>query len=166
MSGRWLPPAAGWFETRTSPSFRSSPCISIWYRTALLIAPRWTGTWGALATSFPCSSKMAQEKSRRSLMLVEIAVRCRVRPICSPTDINRLLKIESWTGSNSVLIFFLVTEPTWIWMSPKSVMLAVHCGSMMIVDVCWISIEGPSNSCPAPSFSIKNTGVSSQPSSK
>lgn len=39
--------------------------------------------WGALDTSPPSGPKSAQEKSSRSLMLVEMAVRCRMRPICS-----------------------------------------------------------------------------------
>jgi len=47
------------------------------------IAPRWTGMWGALATKPPSGPNKAQEKSSRSLMLVDIEIRCRVLPICS-----------------------------------------------------------------------------------
>lgn len=39
--------------------------------------------WGALDTRPPLGPKSAQEKSSLSLMLVEMAVRCRTRPICS-----------------------------------------------------------------------------------
>lgn len=54
-----------------------------WNCTVSCMAPRCTGMWGALETSPPSGPKRAQEKSRRSLMLVEMAVRCRMRPICS-----------------------------------------------------------------------------------
>ena len=50
---------------------------------------------GALAIRPPSASKTAQEKSSRSLMLTECAVDCRRTPICSATDMNRLLKISS-----------------------------------------------------------------------
>ena len=57
---------------------------------------------GALAIRPPSASKTAQEKSSRSLMLTECAVACRRTPICSATDMNRLLKISSSTGSAAV----------------------------------------------------------------
>ena len=57
---------------------------------------------GALAMSPPRASKSAQEKSSRSLMLTECAVARSRAPICSATDINRLLKISSMTGSTAV----------------------------------------------------------------
>jgi len=63
------------------------------------IEPRCTGMCGALATNAPPGSKMAQEKSRRSLMFTEAAVFSSTEPICSATDINRLLKISNSTGS-------------------------------------------------------------------
>lgn len=47
------------------------------------MAPRWTGIWGALETKPPSGPNTAQEKSRRSLMLVEMEVLCRTLPICS-----------------------------------------------------------------------------------
>ncbi len=53
---------------------------------------------GALAIRPPSASKTAQEKSRRSLMLTEWAVDWRRTPICSATDMNRLLKISRSTG--------------------------------------------------------------------
>ena len=61
--------------------------------------PKWTGMCGALDTRPPSGPNRAQLKSRRSLILVEIAVRCRTRPICSAIDINRWPKIESATRS-------------------------------------------------------------------
>ena len=63
------------------------------------LKPKWTGMCGALDTRPPSGPKRAQLKSRRSLILVEIAVRCRTRPICSAIDINRWPKIESATRS-------------------------------------------------------------------
>ena len=66
--------------------------------------PRCTGMCGALATSRPCASNTAQEKSSRSLMFTETAVFCKVTPICSAMDMKRLLKISSMTGSACVPI--------------------------------------------------------------
>jgi len=45
-----------------------------WYWTASCIAPRCTGIWGALDTNPPSGPNNAHEKSKRSLMLVEIDV--------------------------------------------------------------------------------------------
>ncbi len=59
-----------------------------WKRTASDMAPRWTGRWGALATSAPSGPNMAQEKSRRSLMLTLMLVRWSARPICSAIPMN------------------------------------------------------------------------------
>lgn len=47
------------------------------------MAPRWTGMWGALDTKPPSGPNTAHEKSRRSLMLVEMEVLWRTLPICS-----------------------------------------------------------------------------------
>lgn len=109
-SGRWLPPAQGWLLRTTSPSFKlftndlicaekpkytpreirrfNLPCQTTatpltWYCTVSCIAPRWTGMCGALETKPPSGPNTAQEKSRRSLMLVEMEVLWRTRPICS-----------------------------------------------------------------------------------
>ena len=46
-------------------------------RTDSPIEPRCTGMWGALAIRRAWASKIAQEKSRRSLMFTEYAVFCR-----------------------------------------------------------------------------------------
>ena len=62
---------------------------------ASLIEPRWIGRWGALAMSSPEGSKMAQLKSRRSLMFTDTAVFSSTTPICSATFMKRLLKISS-----------------------------------------------------------------------
>lgn len=54
-----------------------------WYWTVSCMAPRWTGMCGALDTKPPSGPNTAQEKSRRSLMLVEMEVLWRTLPICS-----------------------------------------------------------------------------------
>jgi len=59
-----------------------------WNWMAADMAPRCTGRCGALATSAPEGSKSAQLKSRRSLMLTLMEVRCRTRPICSAMPMN------------------------------------------------------------------------------
>ena len=67
-------------------------------RTEAPMAPRCTGTCGALATRLPAASKMAQEKSSLSLMLTLCAVLRSTAPACSATDMNRLAKSSSSTG--------------------------------------------------------------------
>ncbi len=57
---------------------------------------------GALAMRLPAASKIAHEKSSRSLMLTEYAVLASVTPICSAMAMNRLLKTSSSTGSTCV----------------------------------------------------------------
>jgi hypothetical protein len=59
------------------------------------MAPRWTGICGALDTSPPSGPNSAQEKSSRSLMFVDIDVRCKIRPICSAIDMKRCEKMDS-----------------------------------------------------------------------
>ena len=54
---------------------------------------------GALATRFASASKIAQEKSSRSLMLTELAVWRSTAPICSATCMNSALKTSSRIGS-------------------------------------------------------------------
>jgi len=63
--------------------------------------------WGALAISAPEASNTAQEKSRRSLMLTEAAVRSRANPIRSAIDMNRLENSSSDTGSGSRVVIGL-----------------------------------------------------------
>src|SRR5260370_5158290 len=59
---------------------------------------------GAFAMSPPPESKIAQEKSSRSLMFTECAVDWSRTPICSAIDMNRFPKISSMTGSAPVPI--------------------------------------------------------------
>ena len=60
------------------------------------------GDVGGVGHQPSAGSKIAQEKSRRSLMFTDRDVCCRVTPIRSATDMNRLLKTSSITGSTSV----------------------------------------------------------------
>ena len=78
---------------RTSVRAANVRCCS-WRRGARGRAARWP-------PNRPLGRR-AHEKSRRSLMLVETLVRCRVRPICSAIPMNRLLNIESCTASGEV----------------------------------------------------------------
>mmetsp|Transcript_9479 Transcript_9479/g.27322 ORF Transcript_9479/g.27322 Transcript_9479/m.27322 type:complete len:307 (+) Transcript_9479:2950-3870(+) len=136
---------------------------------------------------------MAHEKSKRSLMFVDTAVRCNVRPICSAIPMNRLLYKETSTGS--AIFFanatsskapssssspslpastpnseaFLLEEEdfesptTVISRSPASVIKAIHPGSMRHVDVPFIIIAGPMISSRGYKSSNSYTGVSVQP---
>lgn len=130
-----------------------------WYWTVSCIAPRWTGMCGALATRPPSGPNNAHEKSRRSLMFVEIEVLWRTLrkndsvsnavqdvlqyswmvlwtshlPICSAMLMKRCEKIESWIASSWVPTTFCDAELTSISMSPRSVMTAVQFGSTRIV---------------------------------
>ena len=99
ISGRCVPPLNGLFSATTSPGFSENRRCSSTVRTLSPIAPRCTGTCGALATRLPSASKMAQEKSSRSLMLTLMEVFCSTAPVCSATFMNRLLNSSSNTGS-------------------------------------------------------------------
>jgi len=68
-------------------------------KTYKLMEPRCIGIKGALATRSPSGANSAQEKSRRSLMLVLIEVCCNERPIASATLMKRLAKSVSRIGS-------------------------------------------------------------------
>ena len=87
-SGRCEPPKAGWLVTTMSPG--PSGCRRCTSRTQTPRAPRCTGMCGALITRVPRASRRAQEKSARSLTLVETAVGLSASPIWSTTDWNRL----------------------------------------------------------------------------
>ena len=54
--------------------------------------PKCTGICGALAINSPLLSKIAQEKSNRSLIVIDWDVFSNTNPICSAIDINKLLK--------------------------------------------------------------------------
>lgn len=68
-----------------------------------------------------------------TLMLVEIAVRCRIRPICSAILMKRCEKIDNWIASNSVPTTFTFASPIAILMFPFLVISAVQPGSTKIV---------------------------------
>jgi len=53
------------------------------------IAPKWTGIWGAFDTKPPSSPNSAHEKSKRSLILVEIDVLCRILKQLSVTTMPK-----------------------------------------------------------------------------
>jgi hypothetical protein len=79
--------------------------------------PRWIGIKGALATRSPSGANRAQEKSRRSLMLVLIEVCCNERPIASATLMNRLAKRVSRIGSGPLLGVFGLSIGTSVGLS-------------------------------------------------
>lgn len=107
------------FVMKTSPGWMLPLWSFIWYRTAKDMLPRWIGMNGAFATRSPSGANSAHEKSSRScvgwygqrvvaagngaaeraLMLVEMAVCCKVRPMASATDMNRFAKSVSRIGS-------------------------------------------------------------------
>ena len=60
--------------------------------------------WGALTTSSPAGSSRAQEKSSRSLMLVDTAVRCNRSPICRAIAAKRWVNSSSWTASGLTIL--------------------------------------------------------------
>mmetsp|Transcript_52174 Transcript_52174/g.138137 ORF Transcript_52174/g.138137 Transcript_52174/m.138137 type:complete len:267 (-) Transcript_52174:1589-2389(-) len=129
--------------------------------------PRWTGTWGALATRPPSGENRAQEKSRRSLMFTLMLVRWRVRPICSAMPMNRWEKIPSITGSSFTSPSCGTSSfPISTFKSPSSVTTHVHPGSISTVEIGWMIIAGPSSFCPACRSSASTTGVSRNPPSK
>ena len=119
---------------------------------------------GALAIRPPSASKTAHEKSSRSLMLTECAVACRRTPICSATDMNRLLKISSITGSafvpTSALAGRAVTRDS--SRSPRSLTTARQPGSTTVVASSSVMTAGPSTACPGRSPARGNRSTSAQ----
>ena len=81
-----------------SPGRMSRPWRSITAATLAPIEPRCTGMCGALATRFASPSKIAQEKSSRSLMLTELAVCRSTTPICSATCMKSPLNTSRRSG--------------------------------------------------------------------
>lgn len=67
-----------------------------------LIDPRCMGINGAFATRSPSGAKRAQEKSRRSLILVLMEVCCKERPIASATLMKRFAKRVKRIGSGAL----------------------------------------------------------------
>lgn len=103
-SGKWDPPAAGWFDRTTSPTFIPLFICSV---TAVSIEPKWTGKWGALASSLPYQSNMPQEKSSLSLIFVLIEIFWSIFPIYYAIDISLVEYRVSLIGSGveSAIIF-------------------------------------------------------------
>ena len=112
--------------------------------------PRWTGICGALAMRFASVSKIAHEKSNRSLMLTDKAVFCSVCPICSAIAMRRLLKTSSMIGSASVPMAGFRTRGlcrlSTNWLSGSTRL--VHSGSMTVVALGSMTMAGPSTVFP------------------
>ena len=87
-------------------------------------------------------------------------------PICSAMDMNRLAKIESWTGSTAIPGFWATVLPTWMAMSPAVVISARQSGSIRMVEVSWMTMAGPKIFWPALRFSRMKMSVSWKPPSK
>ena len=117
---------------------------------------------GALATSIPSGSKIAQEKSSRSLMLTEYAVFSSVRPICSAIDMNRLLNTSSMIGSQSVPTADSRASGTTRsrTRSPLAARCARQPGSTTVVAVDSRMMAGPSTASPVANVSRRKSGVS------
>lgn len=98
-SGKWDPPAAGWFERTTSPGLIP---LFICSTTAVSIEPKCTGRWGAFANKWPFQSKIPQEKSNLYLIFVLIDVFCRTFPIYSAIPINLVEYMVNFIGSQSL----------------------------------------------------------------
>ena len=166
-SGRCVPPAYGAFSAKASPGCMSRPRRRRISCTDSPIEPRCTGMCGALAMSWPCASKSAQEKSRRSLMFTELAVFASVTPICSAMAMNRLLKISSNTGSARVDTdsrrVAAVRSSTRL---SASVSVARHPRSTTTVVLRSQMTAGPAIASPGRSAPRSKNGVSTQAPSK
>ena len=102
------------------------------------IEPRCTGMWGALATRPPSVSNRAQEKSSRSLMLTEWAVRSSAAPMASATPMKRRLNNSRVTGSGMSEASSWMTAARAVRrrrIAPSSSRLASHPGATAI----WVS---------------------------
>ena len=161
-SGRCVPPLNGLFSATTSPGFSEAPRSRSTVRTLSPMAPRCTGTCGALATSPPVASKMAQEKSSRSLMLTDSEVFCSTAPVCSATLMNRLLNSSSSTGSGFSLPAGTRSGSGSVrrrimWSS--AVTLAVQPGSTEVVALASRISAGPGSVSPARRLVRSNTAA-------
>ena len=97
-------------------------------------------------------------------MLTECAVACRRTPICSATDMNRLLKISSMTGSALVPASArsgrgAVRSSS---RSPRSVTTARQPGSTTVVARSSAMMAGPSTACPLRRAARGNRSTSAQ----
>ena len=123
--------------------------------------PRCTGMCGAFAIRPPSASKIAQEKSRRSLMLTECAVDLSRSPICSAIAMNRLENTSSSTGSAPVPAR-AAGEAGATRVSSRSrpaVTAACHPGSTTVVARSSAMIAGPSTCWPGASAARRYSGT-------
>jgi hypothetical protein len=86
----------------TAPSVESEVGPGAFKATHKLMDPRCMGMNGAFATKSPSGAKRAQEKSRRSLILVLMEVCCKERPIASATLMKRFAKRVKRIGSGAL----------------------------------------------------------------
>ena len=151
-SGRWVPPLNGSLRTIMSPGLSVAPRRAMTVRTLSPIAPRCTGTCGALTIRRPSASNSAQEKSSRSLMLTLVEVLRSTVPICSATAMNMLLNSSSRTGSGAspAASWCVVRGVVRVRIScPPAFISAVQPGSTTVVAVASLMIAGPGTRSPA-----------------
>ena len=139
-----------------------APRERITVRTLSPMAPRWTGTCGALATSAPVASNTAQEKSSRSLMLTDRLVFCSTAPVCSAALMKRLLNSSSITGSGRAASATRAAARVSVrrssrWLS--AVTSAVQPGSTTVVALASRISAGPGMRSSRRSASRSNTGA-------
>ena len=116
---------------------------------------------GALAMRLPSGSNSAHEKSNRSLMLTDWAVASSRAPICSATDMNRLLKISNSTGSTSVPTRSAPAGRRTRVSSrcPYGVTVARQPGSTTVVELASVIRAGPSTTASGASPSRRWSGT-------
>lgn len=118
-------------------------CLCTWNCTVSCMAPRWTGMWGALDTKPPSGPNTAQEKSRRSFILVDMEVLCRTRPICSvfeePESISALIdnNIDSplYTDQISHYTLFIHSK---LFSVPSNLRCSWSDGRRWTTGWCWV----------------------------
>ena len=112
----------------------------------------------------PSASKMAQEKSSRSLMLTLSEVFCSTAPVCSATFMNRLLNSSSSTGSGRSLPAGDARRRAARCGAGScgraAVTSAVQPGSTTVVALASRISAGPAMRSPASSAVRSNTGAS------
>ncbi len=104
MSGRCVPPAAcGSLATNRSPSAISvNGTLARMAAIMPIIEARWIGSeCSACTISRPSGSQIAVEWSRRSLMLVEYALRISAMKVSSVTERSALNRISIVTASSA-----------------------------------------------------------------
>ena len=127
------------------------------------MAPRCTGTCGALATSLPSGANRAQEKSRRSRTLTDCADWRNASPICSAAAMNRLPMISITTGSRRVPMRRRARRAARVSNnSPPGRTTASQPVSMMVVAVASMTMAGPGIWAPTARFSRRYNAASRQ----